>query len=169
MASTSQILRALMSGDRLALVIALNPKAADVIPRGPQHVLQVAAHQVAARRGEEVELNPQPLPPGDPSMGAALLHRIVAAALASRDGFKRSFLSDIDDWCGTGWPRRWPKGWPVGGPIPRPGPVENAQLLLGGLLAVADISAHYDDPEMLEIFDAAIEMLGEAAVRQFNG
>ena len=167
MASTSQILRALMSGDRLALIIALNPRAADVIPHGPQHVVQFAARQKAALGGEEVELNPQPLPPGDPSMGAALLHKITAAALASRDGFKRSFLSDIDDWCGTGWPRRWPKGWPV--PGPRPGPVETAQLLLGGLLAAADISAHYDDPEMLEVFDAAIEMLGEAAVRQFNG
>lgn len=166
MASTSQILRALMSGDRLALVIALDPRAADVIPRGPQHMLQVARGR-AANGGEEVELNPQPLPPGDPTMGAALLHKLAAAALASPDGFKRSFLSDIDDWCGTGWPRRWPKGWPV--PGPRPGPVETAQLLLGGLLAAADISAHYDDPEMLEVFDAAIEMLGEAAVRQLNG
>ena len=32
---TAQIMRALLSGDRLALINALNPKAADVIPRGP--------------------------------------------------------------------------------------------------------------------------------------
>ena len=168
MASTSQILRALMSGDRLKLIIALNPKAADVIPRGPQHVLRLAAQaEEVAQLGNEVALNPQPLPPGDAPMGAALLHRIAAAALASQDGFSHSFLSDIDDWCGTGWPHRWPKGWPV--PGPRPGPVETAQLLLGGLLAAAEISAHYDDPEMLKTFDSAIEMLGEAAVRQLNG
>lgn len=161
MASTAQILRALMSGDRLALIIALNPKAADVIPRGPQLVARFAA-----RRGEEVELNPQPLPPVEIGTGSALLHKITAAALASPDGFGGSFLRDIDDWCGTGWPRRWPKGWPVGGP--RPGPVETSQMLLGGLLAAAEISAHFDDPEVVDAFDKAIEMLGEAAVSQLG-
>lgn len=59
MASTSQILRALMSGDRLALVIALNPKAADVIPRGPLRP-ELAGVVTAA---DLAALNPQPLPP----------------------------------------------------------------------------------------------------------
>jgi hypothetical protein len=54
----------------------------------------------------------------------------------------------------------------VGGP--RPGAQEISQMLLGGLLAAADISAHYDDPEIVEVFDKAIEMLGEAALSQFR-
>ena len=172
MASTSQIIRALMSGDRLALIIALNPKAADVIPRGPLRSAALAARiGKASRRGDEVSLNPQPLPPGDPTVGAALMHKITAAAIASPDGFGNAFLRDVDDWCGNGWPRRWPKGWPVNGPVPvpDPDPRETAQLLLGGLLAAADISAHYDDPEVVDVFDKAIEMLGEAAIGRLAG
>ena len=168
MASTSQIIRALMSGDRLALIIALNPTAADVIPRGPLRSAALAARiNKAGRRGDEVSLNPQPLPPGDPTVGVALMHKITAAAIASPDGFGSAFLRDVDDWCGNGWPRRWPKGWPVNGPVPDPR--ETAQLLLGGLLAAADISAHYDDPEIVEAFDKAIEMLGEAAIGLLGG
>lgn len=161
MASTSQIIRALMSGDRLALIIALKPEAADVIPRGPLMV----AH-LAARLRDEVALNPQPLPPQEIGIGKALMHKITAAALGGSDAFGDRFLRDVDDWCGTGWPRRWPKGWPVVGPSPDPR--EIAQLQLGGLLAAAEISAHYDDPEMLAVFDKAIEMLGDAAVSQLG-
>ncbi len=161
MASTSQIIRALMSGDRLALIIALVPEAADVIPRGPQRI-----GRLAARLGEEVALNPQPLPPGDPSIGVALMHKITAAALGGPDTFEAGFLRDVDDWCGTGWPRRWPKGWPVNGPVP--GPRETAQMMLGGLLAAAEISAHFDDPEIVDAFDKAIEMLGEVAIGQLD-
>lgn len=78
MASTAQILRALTSGDRLALVIALNPKAADVI----------------ARDG----------------------------------GFGGQFMDDLDV----------------------------SQVLLGGLLAAADISAHYDDADAVGALDKAM-------------
>jgi hypothetical protein len=157
MASTSQIIRALMSGDRLALIIALKPQAADVIPRGPQLVTRLAA-----RLGDEAALNPQPLPPKEIGMGVALMHKITAAALGGPDTFGDRFLRDVDDWCGNGWPRRWPKGWPVVGPPPDPR--ELAQLQLGGLLAAAEISAHFEDPEIVAVFDKAIEMLGEAAI-----
>lgn len=161
MASTAQIIRALMAGDRLALIIALNPRAADVIPRGPQHRVHFGA-----RLGDEVTLNPQPLPPAELSIGVALMHKITAGAIASPDDFGSAFLRDIDDWCGTGWPRRWPKGWPVAGPVPDPR--GSSQVLLGGLLAAADISAHYEDPEIVEAFDRAIEMLGEAATSRMG-
>ena len=160
MASTAQIVRALMSGNRLALIIALNPKAADVIPRGP-------LRSAVARSGpaDEVALNPQPLPPAELSIGVSLMHKITAAAIAG-DDFGSSLLRDVDDWCDTGWPRRWPKGWPVRGPVP--GPRETSQLLLGGLLAAAEIAAHYDDPEIVSAFDKAVEMLGEAALSQLG-
>lgn len=94
------------------------------------------------------------------------MHKITAAAIASEESFGSTLLRDVDDWCGTGWPRRWPKGWPVGGPVPDPR--ETSQLLLGGLLAAAEIAAHYDDPEIVSAFDKAIEMLGDAAVRQLG-
>lgn len=162
MASTAQIIRALMSGDRLALIIALNPKAADVIPRGP-----LRSEFAVVSPGAEVALNPQPLPPAGTVVGARLMHKLTAAALAGESGFDGQFAQDIDDWCGTGWPRRWPKKWPVTEPDPSPWDV--AQMQLGGLLAAAEISAHYDDPHVVAAFDKAIDMLGDAAVKQFGG
>ena len=162
MASTAQIMRALLSGDRLALVIALNPKAADVIPRGP-----LRSEFAVVGLGAEVALNPQPLPPYGVVVGARLMHKLTAAALASGNGFGGQFAEDIDDWCGTGWPRRWPRKGPVIGPQPDPWVV--AQIQLGGLLAAAEISAHYDDPRVVAAFDKAIDSLGEAAVNQFGG
>ena len=161
MASTSQILRALMSGDRLALIIALNPKAADVIPRGP-----LRSEFVAVSYGAEVSLNPQPLPPSGVVVGARLMHKLTAAALAGGRGFGGQFMDDLDDWCGTGWPRRWPRKGPVLGP--QPDPWEVSQAYLGGMLAAAEISAHYDDPDVIGAFDKAIEMLGDAAVTQMG-
>ncbi|MGC3994633.1 MAG: hypothetical protein QM779_11070 [Propionicimonas sp.] len=152
MASTSQIIRALMAGDRLALVIALNPKAADVIPRGPLR---------AFARGIEVELNPQPLPPGPVEVGVRLMQEVVRAGITT--GFAQ-FADDIDDWCGTGWPHRWPGVVPI--PDPDPEPWYLAQVQLGGLLALADIAAHYGDAKLVARFDEAIEKLGDAAIGQ---
>ena len=160
MASTAQIMRALMSGDRLALIIALNPKAADVISRGP-----LRSEFAGVSLGAEVALNPQPLPPAGVVVGARLMHKLTAAALAGGNGFGGQFAEDIDDWCGTGWPRRWPR--PVIGPEPDRRVV--AQIQLGGLLAAAEISAHYDDPRVVGAFDKVIDSLGEAAVNQFGG
>ncbi|MBK8447121.1 MAG: hypothetical protein IPL41_10705 [Micropruina sp.] len=162
MVSTGQILRALMSADRLALIIALNPKAADVIPRGPLAV-RIAA---SFRGGDEVALNPQPLPPKEIDLGWQAMQRVAGAAIARDGGFGGSFLSEIEEWCGTGWPRRWPKGWPVGGP--QPDPRANAQVLLGALLAAAELSAYYDDREAVDALDKAVELLGEAAVQQLG-
>jgi len=160
MASTAQIMRALMSGDRLALVIALNPKAADVIPRGPLR----SEFAAVALSADYASLNPQPLPPEGIVVGVRLMNKVVEAALAGPKGFGGHFAEDLDDWCGTGWPRRWP--WPV--PEPDPDPWYFAQVQLGGLLAAAEISAHYDDPEVVAVFDKAIDMLGEAAVGQLG-
>ena len=154
MASTAQILRALMSGSRLDLVIALNPKAADVIPRGPLHSVIVTRYAA-----DEVALNPQPLPPAEMVVGVRLMHKMAEAAIGG-GGFSGQFLEDLDDWCGTGWPRRWPKPRPVS----EPAHWQNEQVFLGALLAAAEISAHYDDPDVVGVFDKAIEMLGEAAV-----
>jgi hypothetical protein len=157
MASTAQIIRALVSGDRMALIIALRPEAADVIPRGP-----LRSEFIAARSADYASLNPQPLPPEGIVVGVRLMNKLVTAALASEKGFNGHFARDLDDWCGTGWPHRWP--WPV--PDPDPNPWYLAQVQLGGMVALAEIAAHYDNPEVVEVLDKAIEMLGDAAVTQ---
>jgi hypothetical protein len=163
MASTAQIIRALMSGDRLSLVIALNPKAADVIPRGPLRS-EFAAVTASVNHAA---LNPQPLPPeGGLVVGARLMNKLVEASLAGEKGFSGRFAEEIDDWCGTGWPRRWPKKGPVTEPEPEPWHV--AQVLLGGLLAAAEISAHYDDREVVAVLDQAVDQLGDAAIGQLG-
>lgn len=154
MASTAQILRALMKGDRLGLVIALNPKAADVIPRGPLRAF-VAGHIAA-------ELNPQPLPPSGVPIGAHLMQEVVRAGIA--DGFGSAFGEDIDQWCGTGWPKRWP----VPPPEPDPHPWRTGETLLGGMLALADVAAHYSDPRVVKVLDEAIEQLADAVVEQLE-
>jgi len=82
-----------MSGDRLSLVIALNPKAADDTPRGPLRA-QFAAFALSA---DAVSLNPQPLPPVDGMVvGARLMNELVAAALAGDRGFGGQFFADLD-------------------------------------------------------------------------
>jgi len=50
-----------------------------------------------------------------------------------------------------------------------PGIRDIAQIQLGGLLAAAEISAHYDDAHVVAAFDKAIEMLGDAAITQVGG
>jgi len=162
MASTAQVLRALMSGDRLALIVALNPKAADIIPHGPLAV------RVAGRfRGDEVALNPQPLPPKEITVGWQVMQHVAGGAIVRDGGFSGSFLSEIEDWCGTGWPRRWPKGDPVTGPSPEPW--ATSQVLIGAMLAAAELSAHYDDAEAVDALDKAVDMLGDAVVRFQQG
>ena len=122
MASTQPDHPSTMSGHRLALIIALNRKAADVIPRGPMRSAALAARiSKASRRGDEVSRTLQPLPPGDPHRGSrtdAQDHRRgdrLAGRLRQRVPARRSTTG-----AETVGPRRWPKGWPVNGPVPVP-------------------------------------------------
>ena len=161
MASAHDLLRALAAGDRLAFLGALNPRIFDVIPRGP---LAEIASGVSSGLAQ-VALNPQPLPPKEAEVGAAVMHRLAASALSAPAGDvgTESLLGEVDDWCGTGWPKRWPFPWPVG-----PGEPEEwreSQVFLGAALAAAQIAAHYPEGEMRTVFDAAAERLVERALR----
>ncbi len=137
----------------LAHVLRIPPQAWDaIVPQGP--VWRVAG------RFEEVELNPQPLPPREAAIGARMLESLLWSSIiivGGRDGGGRSLLDEIDDWCGTGWPKKWPK------PKPRHD-WDESQLFVGAALAAAALAEQYDhDPEMQETLGAAAERLLERA------
>lgn len=87
-------------------------------------------HDAANVRGrfDQVELNPQPLPPREVvrlatlEVARAAADAAIAAQLAGRDA--REVLDQVaEDWCGTPtgaipWPRHWPHPWPPGEPYP---------------------------------------------------
>lgn len=165
MATASDLIRALARGrvslsgsERLEFIAALDDRVWELVGGGPQG-LRVA-------RFDRVALNPQPLPPAEVGR---LLFGVMARGIiviGGRDeGARQAFLEDIDDWCGTGWPRRWPK--PRRGPFPDPR-VEfelNPSELLGGALAAAELAAGYPEGELQDFFGKVAEQLTEAALR----
>ncbi|MFL6153241.1 MAG: hypothetical protein ACJ72B_12745 [Ornithinibacter sp.] len=141
----------------LSTLVKVPPQAWDfIVPHGP-----VSARAVN-RRGDAVSLNPQPLPPVEAVVGAQLLENVLVSAIivvGGRDAGEGAgaLRAEIDDWCGTGWPRKWPrpkppKGW------------DDAQVFAGAALAAAGLAAQYDhSPQMQEALGAAAEQLAEAA------
>lgn len=88
----------------------------------------------ARGRFDQVELNPQPLPPREVVRVAtveaarAVAEAAIAAQFAGRDA--REVLDRVaEDWCGTPtgqipWPRHWPHPWPPGDPYPIAGEID---------------------------------------------
>ncbi len=145
MASAYELAHALSSGDKLAFLAHLNPRIWEVVGGGP------AFRRVA----DAVALNPQPLPPAE--LG---YHQVVAmgvAAIAAGDGGARTFMQDLDDWCGTGWPRRWPR--------PKKLDAEEIRdVLLGAAFGAAHLAGGYEGGEMGEAFTAAAKQAFDAAL-----
>jgi hypothetical protein len=141
----------------LSTFVSIPSEAWDwLVPHGP------ATASVVHRRGDAVSLNPQPLPPREAVVGARLLENVLVSAIiivSGRDAGEGAgaLRTEIDDWCGTGWPRRWPRpkqaeGW------------DESQVFAGAALAAAGLAAQYDHfPEMQEALGAAAEQLAEAA------
>jgi hypothetical protein len=117
-----------MAGSRsvLRVLAQLDPRLWELVhPNVP--VLQPGA-RVSRRFGDEVFLNPQPLPPRERSLMEAVVtarsvaEATIAAQFAGRDAGE--ILKEVaDDWCGTQptvipWPRHWPHPWPPGEPYP---------------------------------------------------
>jgi len=163
MANATELFRALVHGGKLEFFAHLNPKVWEVIGGGP---LGLSAATIAA-------LNPQPLPPKEvvarraehsasdlAATGYGQLAMMATAAIGQGEGGTRSFLSDIDDWCGTGWPRRWPFPPPKG--LDRD---DLTSLLLGAGVAAAHIAAGYEDGPMRETFEAAANQLFDTAIK----
>lgn len=88
--------------------------------------LVAGPHPEPWRRAGHVMLNPQPLPPRE--MWALIAAQAIVADIQRTSESLRMFPEDfqyravemtqarlaelVDDWCGTGWPRRWPFPWP---------------------------------------------------------
>ncbi|WP_420114217.1 hypothetical protein [Pseudactinotalea sp.] len=160
MASATELFRALASGNRLEFFAHINPKVWEVVGGGP---LGLNTAGIAA-------LNPQPLPPVDigqqrrtavsyTAIGYGQLAMMAMAAIGQGEGGTRSFMIDIDDWCGTGWPRKWP--WP---PPKSLGRDDLASLQLGAGIAAAHLAAGYEGGPMQELFEAAATQLFDTAI-----
>jgi hypothetical protein len=141
----------------LSKFVNIPPEAWDwIVPHGP-----VSAH-VVNRRLDAVALNPQPLPPHESVVGAQLLENVLVSAIIVVGGRGAGegaavLRAEIDDWCGTGWPRTWPrprppKGW------------DDGMVFAGAALAAASLAEQYDHaPELQEALGAAAEQLAEVA------
>ncbi len=160
MADATTLARALAHGGRLEILAHLNSRIWELVGGGPlghTHVTQHASRYAA-------ELNPQPLPPiaAGQEMGLLLARGIIIVGGRDVGDAQSAFLSEIEDWCGTGWPRRWPFPWPD----PREDLRDElrTELLLGGALGLAGLAAHYPAGEMRDLVDKASSMLLDAGL-----
>ena len=134
-----------------------------IFPQGPELVLldrtaRFAGVATRFRGAEEVALNPQPLPPHEAAVGAALVGRLLDSAIivvGGRDDDPGTmFLAEIDDWCGTGWPRRWPR--------PKPNGWDSELMFTGAALYAAHLAAHYDhNPTLQKALGTAVDRLAK--------
>ncbi|MBC9226500.1 hypothetical protein GL325_09220 [Aeromicrobium sp. 636] len=163
MATASDLVRALARGrvtlsdfDRLEFIATLDERVFELVGGGPQGL--------RTGRLSRVALNPQPLPPAESGrLLLALMARGIIIVSGRDEGAQRAFLEDIEDWCGTGWPRRWPR--PKPGTFPDPRQELDPSVLLGGALAAAELAASYPAGEMQDLFEKAADQLTEAALR----
>ncbi|TNU73935.1 hypothetical protein FH969_08770 [Miniimonas arenae] len=150
MASAYDLIHAITRNDKAAFIIAIDPRAADAL---------IPKHGFAQRAGSRVALNPQPLPPAELSLGAALLYEVTRAAIAgagSEDaGAAARLVSfEIDDWCGTGWPRKWPK--------PK-SKLDVLDVFLGAAIAADDLAGRYEG-SLGEALAGAAKQLADQAI-----
>jgi hypothetical protein len=143
----------------LAIVAKIHPEAWDaIVPR----YAGVVRRSWVEQAGEQVGLNPQPLPPKEAAIGARLLADLLDRAIivvGGRGGdLGAAFLEEVDDWCGTGWPKWHPK------PPRPPWGWDDRAVFTGAALQAAVLSGQFDhNPELQETLLAAGERLGAAA------
>lgn len=148
----------------LAVLGRIPPEAWDaIVPHGP------AIGRVT--KADRVGFNPQPDPPGSGFVvGAAeLAHEIVRIVVAGevRGESAASLMSDvIDDWCGTGWPRKFP--FPVGPwPDPDPSPWLETYAPLGqlaGAVVLASAATRLRDEKLGRVLADGAERLARTAL-----
>jgi hypothetical protein len=169
-----------MPATKLTQILAkINPAMWDaLIPHSfidPKvHVAFGPQTRLSLRRGEEVMLNPQPLPPLEAFLVASVeaAHDIARAAIAAEvtDGSARSIVvSAMDEWCGTPRPWPWPWPWPGpwsfddGDPEPHPDWDFDASRLVGSL-ALASVAARMQRGEARDAIEQGAEQLLETAL-----
>jgi len=128
----------------LRVLAQLDPRLWELVhPNVP--VLQPAA-RLTRRFGDEVFLNPQPLPPRERTLAEtvvtarAVAEAVIAARFAGGDP-GQLVQEVIDDWCGTQpakipWPKHWPHPWPPEEPYPI---VEEIDQVARGVQAAAAV------------------------------
>jgi hypothetical protein len=146
-------------------IFEIDPGVIDPSPLAIAQMNMPAAARIANLRSklDAVALNPQPLPPHESVVGAQLLENVLVSAIIivggrGADEGAAVLRAEIDDWCGTGWPRRWPRPTPPKG-------WDEGMVFTGAALAAATLAEQYDHaPELQEVLGAAAEQLAEAAV-----
>jgi hypothetical protein len=163
----------------LAVLARLDPRLWELVhPNVP--VLQ-AGLRGNRRPGDEVFLNPQPLPPRERllletvSAARAVAEAVIAAQFAGRDA--REILQEVgDDWCPTRpgvipWPRYWPHPWPPGEPYPIADEIDQvaqgAQAAAG--LVFESYAAGIQDERLSASFAELADRLEEAALTDRQG
>jgi hypothetical protein len=163
MATAQDLVRALAHGGRLEMLAHLDPRIWEVVGGGPlghTHVSTTSLTSTAQRVA--AELNPQPLPPvaAGQQMLWGLARSIIVQGGRELGEAQQIFMTEIDDWCGTGWPRRWPFPWPD----PDPRDDLRTALLLGGAIGATGLAAHYPQGELRDLFEKSAGMLLDAAL-----
>ena len=163
----------------LAVLARLDPRLWELVhPNVP--VLQTGLRG-NRRPGEEVFLNPQPLPPRERllletvSAARAVAEAVIAAQFAGRDA--REILQEVgDDWCPTRpgvipWPRHWPHPWPPGEPYPIAEEIDQvaqgAQAAAG--LVFESYAAGIQDERLAPSFAELADRLEDAALTDREG
>jgi hypothetical protein len=147
----------------LSLLGRINPEIFDVFPPHGHRASLLS-------RVESVALNPQPLPPrwmlAASDLSAYVADAVIAAELRGDD--RPGWVAEVvDDWCGTGWPRRLPI--PLPGPRgegPQPEPWDVAAAQMAGAVAFASLAARLGPGGAQEMFARFAENLAEAASRE---
>jgi hypothetical protein len=149
----------------LEILARLNPRIYEIIH---PHVPVLVGGFGPLAEVDEVELNPQPLPPREVVAAAMLARRLGDAAVlvnAQTQGGQGFLQEIVDEWCGTRGPRPWPPGWPhVVEPDPHPWDV--AQVFAVASLVFAGFAASLEDGQLREAFRAAADTTGERAVKE---
>ncbi|KRE42721.1 hypothetical protein [Knoellia sp. Soil729] len=158
--------RVTLGRDRLEFLASFDDRVWEVVGGGPQGL---RVHQ----RGDDASLNPQPLPPHEAGRQLMSLMARGIIIVSGRDqSAQNAFFEDVEDWCGTSWPRRWP--WLGPGPVPEPDAEHGTErglrddfrrsALVGGALAAAEIAARYPSGELRDVFEKAAQRLTEAGL-----
>ena len=161
----------------LAVIGRLDPRIWDaIIPMGP--IREGSMHRLSP--GAEVELNPQPIPPGRQVQFAAAIvaNQIAEAAVAAEaaglaEGASAIIERAAEGWCGNEprhlpipWPP-WPFPWPVGRhPEPDPSPWDIASVRLVSALTFASVAARLEESETRNALNRGAERLMEAALAE---
>jgi hypothetical protein len=156
----------------LASMGRINPAIWDwIVPMGPERAFS------ASSLASEVELNPQPIPPGHELQFAAVrvaneiaLAAIAAEAAGEGEDAHRIVTQAIDDWCGTPtghrpfpWPGPWPIPWHLQDPDPHPWSVETSRVV--GALTLASVASRMTEGSAQEALAHGAERLMEVALQ----